>query len=257
LWLLCCSRFVCFGVCVNRLQIAMRAPAITVEVRYSPRSKFKARDIQLEGIKRLKTFTVQSWCLQTFYFLLCIVIQIIPQNSIFLNTLIWILFEICFAASHLVSSITAFVLLPTAARVCAKEGKNIQNHILLTSQALWLHNANVAMIHLDLFLSQQKLTITHIGAPFLWGVLYIVFAWYLALYEDWLPYPFIDFTLPLYVCLPLHLGLVIALGAFFLLGVAFDNALAHLGLFSRLLAHLTLLRLVCRFSQKQYAIASS
>ena len=143
---------------------------------------------------------------------------------------------------------TAFVLIPTAAKVAKKEGTDIRDHMLLQAPALWLHNANVVTLHADLFVSKQRLIFSHVGAPVLWGLWYILFAWILAFRERWVAYPFIDFSLHPSKSIAFHLGLTAVLAIFFLLGVQFDTTLHKAPTWIRIVAHAVLLRFVTKFS---------
>mmetsp|Transcript_21045 Transcript_21045/g.67815 ORF Transcript_21045/g.67815 Transcript_21045/m.67815 type:complete len:127 (-) Transcript_21045:116-496(-) len=108
------------------------------------------------------------------------------------------------------------------------------------------------MLHADLFVSNQKLVFAHVGAPVLWGVWYIAFAWVMAFRERWVAYPFIDFTLAPAKAFAMHLGLTLVLALFFLLGVQFDTTLHATPTAVRLVAHAALLAAVTKFRQKPF-----
>ena len=243
-------RLMCFVIAAHRMYYTLYcAPTLPIDLRYIKGSRFRARRLMMGGSRRLCTFTVQSWALETIYFGVGVCACVFKNQTLSLGALL--LFETCFATAHLVSAVTAFVLLPTAAKVCATEGTLVKDHILLAPQALWLHNANVLLLHADLFVSNQKLLASHLGGPIFWALWYIAFAWVLAIKERFVMYPFIDFTIAPSKSVPFHFGLALVLVIFFLVGVSFDTILHNTKTRTRLLAHIALLSLVTRFSVKQ------
>lgn len=257
-WLaLGCRLLSCAIVWHRGYVVIMRSPPVFIDVRYGKGSAFEPRRIELGGRGRLCTFTVQSWFLEGIYF----AVATAASLGFPVARLGRVLFGVVFATSHLVSSITAYILLPTAARSAARERTNVYDSPLLSTNGtvcccegatvtrragLVMHNANVALVHLELLVSGQSIALGDMGAAVLWALWYIVFAWRMASQNRWLPYPFIDYTLPVYVALPVHLALAALLAAFHLLGVAFSVVLAQWSLVLRLAVHATLVRLVTR-----------
>lgn len=203
-------RFVFCAIITHRAIICLFfSDPVSIDLKYFKGSKFKPQTVTLQKWGRLRTFTVQSWCLQALYFA-----YPTPQ-----------LRAVIFATAHLVSSVTSFVLIPLG-----------NNKFLFTSNALWMHNANTILVHLDLYLSGATIALENMGAPVLWAIWYVVFTWTCM---DWIPYIFLDYSVP--YAIPLHLGLCVALLLFFLVGVG----LAHVP--HAWVAQLLLVRLVTRY----------
>lgn len=224
--------------------VLLQSAPVAIDLRYMPGSAFESRRITLGGAQRLYTFTVQSWLLEGAYF------GVALATSLGLKTaqLSRVLFGVVFATSHLVSSITSWVLIPIALRVSAAEGTKLTENPLFTTNGLVLHNANVVLVHMDMLLVGETVDARCVGAVMLWAIWYILFAWRLARRMRWIPYPFIDYTLPIKIAIPIHLGLVVLLACFFYVGVAFSAAMAYRSIRIRLVAHVLLLLLTTRIA---------
>lgn len=202
----------CAIVTHRAIVVLLFSEPITVELKYLKGSKFKDRAVVLQKWSRLRTFTVQSWCLQGLYFAY-------PTPH---------LQAVVFATAHLVSAVTSFVLIPMA---------NQKNHFLFSANALWMHNANTILAHLDLLF--RPIDARLVGAPVLWAIWYVLFAWIAAYFTGWIPYNFLDYSIP--YAIPFHLGLCLALVLFFFVGVGLAS-LPHAWI-----AQLLLVRVVTRF----------
>lgn len=237
-WILRVTRGASLAVVASRLWIAMRRhEPENLELMYDEGSWFSAKTIQLRGGGILVMFTNQSWVLLGVYF----AVALGGGGST--------LFGVVFASSHLVSSLSSWVLIPRAIEACRRNGTDVRRHPFFSPDVLCFHNLNVLLVHVDLFLSRRTMNAAHLGASALWAAWYVVFAWFHSRTALFVPYPFIDYTLPLRRCLPTHLGLVALLAFIHLLGVGLSRVLVeektHPAL--RAAAHLALLRSVTRF----------
>mmetsp|Transcript_21680 Transcript_21680/g.67964 ORF Transcript_21680/g.67964 Transcript_21680/m.67964 type:complete len:366 (+) Transcript_21680:495-1592(+) len=106
----------------------------------------------IAGRQRLVTFTIQTWALQTLYFALAAVATAYPDLWLAPRTTRW-LFELLFAAAHLVSGVTTYVLVPTS---CSRWKGALKDLPLLQVDQKFVHNANVAAMHVDAFLSDPR-----------------------------------------------------------------------------------------------------
>ena len=155
------------------------------------------------------TFTVQTWTVEGLYFALACAAAVAGARG--LEAPPWLplkatryLFEVVWAVSHLITSVTTYVLVPTAAK--AWDGP-VDELPLLAPDQLVLHNANVILIHVDTLLSGQCLAVDHAGAALLYACWYVAFAWIRA---RWVfggtPYFFLDYSLPRALAFKMHLG---------------------------------------------------
>lgn len=223
---------------IHRACMVLVSPPVSLELIYGEGSAFEAKPIELNGRRRMCTFTVQSWFLLGAYF----AISLVFPNLVFSR----VVFGVVFSTAHIVSSLTTYVLIPKNAKQCEKLGTDIRDTPFYTTNGLVMHNVNVLLVHIDMLVSGETMKKQYAGAAVLWAIWYVLFAWRLAKRERWVPYPFIDFTLPIKFALPIHLGLAFLLALFYLIGVVFSQTLAVYSLPVKLLAHVSLLFLVMR-----------
>jgi hypothetical protein len=165
------------------------------------------KTLQLNHFQRLTTFTVWCWMLQGLYFLLASLLSIaylydenayIPQILIFST---YILFEVTFALSYLVTTVVTFVLIPGAI------SKNIP-HSFFNVIPVILHNVNVLFMAVDAVVNRIDVHTNHIVFAELFGLAYVVFAWYLHKKIGAFYYFFLDYDRPYAVLW--YLGLFLA-----------------------------------------------
>ena len=153
-------------------------PPIDIKIDYQPGSKLKSMGSQvLAGVGRLATFTIQTWTLQTIYFGL---VMLATFGYIQSYRQISYLFELLFATSHLVSCVTSYVLVPTMCKQWLKGdlGRIKVSEIpLLGVDQLTVHNFNIVSLHIDAFLSGQRLILSHWGLALSYASYYAAFAW--------------------------------------------------------------------------------
>jgi hypothetical protein len=148
--------------------------------------------VKLLGYERLSTFTVWSWTLIGIYFVLtsyCTVVTLLHQEkniSIFILQSSWILFELSYPISFLVTLIVTFVLIPPA----ISRGTH---QPLFSSPSLLMHNANVVMMTIDNLLNQLPFTMSHAVFGILYGLLYAIFAWAWYQHKGVFYYFFLDY----------------------------------------------------------------
>jgi hypothetical protein len=148
--------------------------------------------VKLLGPERLSTFTVWSWTLIGVYFALtsyCGILTLLGQDSDispFTLQLSWILFELSFPISFLVTLIVTFVLIPPAIARGTHQP-------LFSSPSLLMHNANVVMLTIDNLLNILPFTMSHAVFGVLYGLLYAVFAWVWYEHKGVFYYFFLDY----------------------------------------------------------------
>lgn len=135
--------------------------------------------ILMIGFLRLAPFTVWSWILQAFYFLGALYLQYANLYGISISTQVsdslYILYEVCFTISILITVIVTFVLIP--AGVHSKTP--IDN--FFTTAALVMHNANVYFMMLELIFNNfDKFHFSHLPFTIIYGLIYVVWGWILA-----------------------------------------------------------------------------
>jgi len=215
-------------------------PPFPLEAVYARGSRFAPRKVALFGRQRLVTFTVQAWTAQCAYFGLAALAASAGAagggGGWLPLRLTRYLFELCWAVAHLVTVVSSYVLVPVACRA-APPGEADRVPILQPDQ-LVLHNANVALMHVDALLSGQCLVPSHAGVAVGFAAYYAAFAWCRARYvAGVVPYFFLDYSLPRAVALAFHLGLVAIIVASFLLGVFLTTQLVAADLGVRVAAH--------------------
>ena len=173
------ARFVLFLILAHRIFLILFVrPPIDIKIDYQPGSQLKSMGSQvLAGVGRLATFTIQTWTLQTIYFGL---VTLATLGYIQPYRQISYLFELLFATSHLVSCVTSYVLVPTMCKQWLKGdfgSIKVSEIPLLGVDQLTVHNFNIVSLHVDAFLSGQKLIIGHWGLALSYASYYAAFAW--------------------------------------------------------------------------------
>lgn len=172
-WVLA-TRLTLFVFFAHRSYVVLKSSHV-MTFKWLRGSKFTNRTVV---VNQLLLFTVQSWLLQTVHFL------------------VGGLFDLTFTLSHLVTTVTTFVLVPRA---------DAESSIFSTNQLI-LHNCNVVAANVDALVSNARLR-SGTGAA-LWCTCYTLFAWGWGVQFDFVPYFFLDYTLPLHIAMAFHLGLL-------------------------------------------------
>jgi hypothetical protein len=167
-------RIFCLHVVMITLYIVLTDPiglVITVPGRGGV-----LKTVKLHGLERLSTFTVWSWTLIGIYFALtsyCGIMSLIGKENnipLILLQLSWIIYELSFPISFLVTIIVSFVLIPPAIARGTHQP-------LFSTPSLLMHNANVVMMTLENLLNIIPYSYSHAVFGVLYGLLYAVFAW--------------------------------------------------------------------------------
>mmetsp|Transcript_5587 Transcript_5587/g.7198 ORF Transcript_5587/g.7198 Transcript_5587/m.7198 type:complete len:323 (+) Transcript_5587:58-1026(+) len=215
------ARFFTFLFFLHRIVMVTIVRSTKIQLSYLPQTQFqlKRRTIELAGPRRFVTFTLWTWTIQCLYFFLASIAswQRLRQKSgrgLPLR-LTHVLFQVAWTASHLVTTITSFILIPTFF-------KNIQATTVLPAimetDQLVLHNANVAFANLDAILGNMRLISAHMPAAGLYCCIYVLFIWIYGTFAGFVPYFFLDFSLPPRKVIIQHLGLLLLLCGFFQAG---------------------------------------
>ncbi|KAH8057861.1 hypothetical protein JL722_6401 [Aureococcus anophagefferens] len=150
------------------------------------------------------------------------------------------LFEVAWAVSHLVTSVTTYVLVPAA---CDAFDGDVRDLPLLQADQLVLHNVNCILMHVDTLLSGQYLAYDHAGAALLYACYYVSFAWTRATSPASPPF----LTAAAGLAFKLHLGLAGVVVLFFYLGVFVTTQLGEIAVPARCLVHVLIVGAIVRF----------
>lgn len=150
------------------------------------------KHITLHGYERLSTFTVWSWILIGIYFGLtsyCGILSYFNYKHYISNNILiisWILYELSFAVSYLITIVVTFVLIPSA------KSRN-SHHVFFTTPSLLMHNANVILMTLDSLLNLLPYLYSHAVFGILYGLCYAIFSWIWFYYRGVFYYFFLDY----------------------------------------------------------------
>jgi len=162
----------------------------------------KLLDVHLFGIQRFSAFTVWSWTLQGFYFLLVTFFTVADKYAPALKTFLaphqWLLtrlawggFEVSFAMSFMVTTVVTFILIPSAHR------KKLPYDNFFKILPLLMHNLNVVFMASELFFNKLPILLSHNALCFWWGMTYTLFAMYWFQLHGFFFYFFLDYSKPL------------------------------------------------------------
>lgn len=128
--------------------------------------------------KRLKhwarccAFTVWSFILQGVYFSLTAYSYFSKQEPTpLMRTVTWIIFEVSFPISFLVSTVVKFVLIPQARK---------NNVDLSTFFKIWpvlMHNGNIMFMTFEILVNRLPFNFLHFQFALVWGMVYTFYAW--------------------------------------------------------------------------------
>ncbi|KAI8895145.1 hypothetical protein BC833DRAFT_623298 [Globomyces pollinis-pini] len=161
------------------------------------------------GLTEFGTFTFWAWNLQGVYYLFTLYLHVLPDPSPLLIQTTVILFEVSFSVAILVTVVVTFVLIPVGIHM--KE--DVEG--LFAPLALIMHNLNVIFMVLELIWNQIKFDLSHLPFVILFGLVYVIAAWFIAYSQGYFFYFFLNFNQP--KCILLHLALVLALSLFYLI----------------------------------------
>eukprot|EP00635_Sarcinochrysidales_sp_CCMP3193_P014782 CAMPEP_0118894174 /NCGR_PEP_ID=MMETSP1166-20130328/3070_1 /TAXON_ID=1104430 /ORGANISM="Chrysoreinhardia sp, Strain CCMP3193" /LENGTH=315 /DNA_ID=CAMNT_0006833061 /DNA_START=202 /DNA_END=1150 /DNA_ORIENTATION=- len=231
--LLCAWR--CFAAAFfwHRVVVVLTQTTMDLPLSYLRGSKFakKSDVLVVRGKLRLVTFTMQTWILQGIYFSLAAAASL-GMSGVPLG-LTHVLFEVTWSIAHLVTTVTTYVLIPAAVKVRGDE-KPLS---ILERDQLILHNANVLFANVDCAVNNMRLVQAHCSYAGLWCCVYVAFIWSWGSYAGYVPYFFIDYSLPFFTVAALHLGLLVVGLAFFTFGVFLTTASKDLPLGLAAAAH--------------------
>lgn len=219
--------FACVTVAVLISSVTTLDP-VTITLARLPGSLIRGpASATISGVNRLSTFTVQCWTLLSLYFIasaLCSVALVsgaedwVPRVA---RVAVWFAFEVSFSCALLVSLVTSYVLIPSA----AARGNRHDVDVLFKWRPQMMHNANVFMLAVELLLNGMRLEKSHFPLAVLWGLNYVAFSWWwMRRTRGVVYYPFLDSTLPVRKSIPLHLILCLVLAFFFLVGCALGGS---------------------------------
>lgn len=249
-WVLFAIRAACAIFFCHRTWVALCGRGVEIGLNYLEGSRFPSRKVLLRGPWQLATFTMQSWILHALYFVLATFASVIRLSSRggsahvsewFPLSAVHLLFQATWAVSHLVTTVTSYVLVPAAARSAAGPIS------LMQPEQLVLHNVNVMAANLDAAFSRMRLAPRHAGAPVLWCCHYVFCAFILGSVKNFVPYFFLDFSLHPITAFSFLFGLLFVVLAFFAAGVFLTRTLSLASLPIKLCAHAALTAAVVRF----------
>lgn len=150
------------------------------------------KHVTLHGYERLSTFTVWSWILIGVYFgctSYCGILSYFGHEEKLSHpflVLSWILFELSFAVSYLITIVVTFVLIPSA------KTRN-SHHVFFTTPSLFMHNANVILMTIDNLFNLLPYLYSHAVFGILYGLCYALFSWAWFQYRGIFYYFFLDY----------------------------------------------------------------
>ena len=142
---------------------------------------------------------------------------------------LWLVYEVSFTCSILVTSVVTFVLIP--GRI--NKGEDVE--LLFRWRAVVMHNCNVLFMATELLVNKLPLNWYHFPFAMLWGLNYGLFSWGWLWVKGVVYYPFADPTLPARTSIPVLCAIVLALLLFFGIGVGADALIAEVPLVPRAL----------------------
>ena len=150
----------------------------------------KLISIKLSKIKRWGTFTVWCWTLEGIYFILVTFGYFLSGDNGYnyvIGTLTYIILEISFSMSILVTTVVTFVLIPAAMKT--KEYKKA-----FKPRVLILHNFNLIFMMIESLLNGIAFNYYHISFCIYYGLIYIIFSWFFTLKYRVFAYFFLDWN---------------------------------------------------------------
>jgi hypothetical protein len=158
-------------------------------------SKGELKPLFLIGMQRLTTFTVWCWVLLSSYFAIAALCSIMvlfldAQVPVFMARVACVMYEATFASAYIVTMVVTFVLIPAASK------RNMPTHTFFDPIPVLLHNANVIFIGIETLMNRAPLFGAHFPYGQLFGLAYVVFAWYWYTKIGAFYYFFLDYNRP-------------------------------------------------------------
>lgn len=199
--LLLTYRILCFLVCFcSTLTLYFDKEGLTINVVSSRQESHGASpkiiSAHFKHIQRFYFMTVWSWQVILLYFVsstilsFCDVFKFDASNFYQLKYFTWILYEVAFAMSLLVSIVTTYILIPGV----KKRGLPIDGFFQF--YPLLFHNFNLIFMVLESILNSIPFEKSHIVFIGLYGVTYCLFAWYISYKKGYFLYFFLDYNQP-------------------------------------------------------------
>ena len=223
-------RLIAAAACVGTwLALVLGAP-MRFNAQYAPPSRLAPVAVHFHYMGKLSTFTTLTWTLLSCFTVgaaassAALAAGFEPHDSPAMRgalTVLWIAYEISLPTAILITSIVSFVLVPLVARA-GLDGSN-----LYSWRAQMMHNANALIVANELLFNRLPIVATHITAPMLWGVCYVVFSWLHLRRTGVVYYPFLDPTLSAATAVPTHVALMVGCGALHLAACAMDATMRN------------------------------
>jgi hypothetical protein len=156
----------------------------------------EAVSVHIKHFERFTTFTVWSWTMIGIYFGIVSVCSAMKISSpdwtvpLPLLQLTWVLFEVQFSVSILITVVVTYVLIPGG----KARGLPVKNFFQITP--LLMHNANVIFMLVESILNDIPFKMNHIPFAFLYGMMYVAFSWFWFQYKGVFYYFFLDYGRP-------------------------------------------------------------
>ena len=152
--------------------------------------------VHIKHLERFTTFTVWSWSFIGIYFAVasyCTFSSLLwPDSEIPLPVLqmAWVLFEVHFATSLLITVLVTFVLIP------AGKARGLPTHTWFEITPLLMHNLNILVMVVESLLNDLPYKLNHIPFAILYGLAYVAFSWVWFEYKGIFYYFFLDYARP-------------------------------------------------------------
>jgi len=173
---------------------------------------------RLSGLARQSPFTGQSFVLLGVYFTLAGIASLsgVCEWSTSAGMLLTILINVLYPTHLLICNMVTWVLIPFGWFKKSHAGLRVFG----IHTALMAHNANIAMVSLELALSRQFILPELAPFAILYGIYFVIWSWVWALRHRIFYYFFLDVTLPAAKSVGLHFLLAVMLYFGSRLGVA-------------------------------------
>jgi len=102
--------------------------------------------------------------------------------------LTWILYEVSFSTSFLVTIVVTFVLIP------ATRANKLPDDVFFHPAAVSMHNLNVIFMTIETLLGRLTFFTMHFPFVIMFGILYVLFAWYWNSVKGVFYYFFLDYN---------------------------------------------------------------
>jgi hypothetical protein len=182
--------------------------------------------LHLVGIERFTPFTLWCWSLQGWYFGITTIVFVLSKydpsllqhwSMPYIARSLWVMYEISFAMAYLVTLSVTFALIPQAKK------NDLPYDNFFKPLPLLMHNANVLFMAIELGLNSLQFSASHLLFCTIFGITYVLFAWYWYTIKGMFYYFFIDYHQP--YALAFHVALISVMITFFSLGNTLSYAI--------------------------------